>query len=588
MRTPVWHLPIEAHQIIAAEVILVLAALAVSISAGRRRFQKLRRINEAFSRLARQKVLCLVLAGLLPVVFRLAMLPVMPPPQVQVEEEASNLLQADTFASGRLANPPLPFPDHFDTMQVLQRPKYVSIRPPGQGAFLALGQVIFGSPWAGVCLSVALMCVAVCWMLQGWFAPQWALLGGLLLGIRIGVLSFWMNSYWGGAVAAAGAALVLGAYPRLVRTNAFRHVFLMWVGIALVLTTRTFEGGVLLIPVAIAIGIHAFSQGGATPRRVRLLRVAAPGFLLLVLLATWFAYYNWRTTGSATTSTYMLGRQTQNIAPAFMFGKVAPMHHFSNPQMRQRFGGWEMMKYLPMLHPRGWWMLTTWKIQASWSFYIRPLFTLPLLCIPFFACDRRVRLCLAIVGAGVVGALLEVWGPPYYFAPYLPVLMILTIQGLRHLHALRFSGSRPGRLFTKLVPMIALSVFLGLVSLRVCGIHVTGEDVFQWSSYENRMPQRAVVEQLLNEKPGQHLVFVRYTPRHDFLNEWVFNKADLQDAKVVWAREYEPERNQQLAAYFAGRKVWLVKADDPNAAPEPYPGEGASEYSQSRSASVQR
>ena len=457
-------------------------------------------------------------------------------------------------------------------MQVLQHPKYVSIRPPGQGAFLGLGQAVFGSPWAGVCLSVALMCAAICWMLQGWFAPQWALLGGLLVGLRVGVLTFWMNSYWGGAVAATGAALVLGAYPRLIRANAFRYLFLMWLGIVLVLTTRTFEGGMLLIPVAILVAVHVFGKTGTVPRAERLLKVAVPGFVLLLVLAGWFAYYNWRTTGSPTTPPYTLGRQTQNIAPAFMFGKIAPMHHFTNPQMKQRYAGWEMTLYLPMLHPYGWRVLNTWKLEAFWAFYIRPLFTLPLLVIPFVARNRRVRLCLAIVAAGFTAALIEVWGPPYYFAPYLPVVMMLTIEGFRYLHAWRVAGGRPARLLTELVPVIAGVVFVGLVGCRVDGLHVAGEDVFQWSSYENRMPERAIVEQMLNAKEGKHLVFVRYARFHDCVREWVFNRADLQGAKVVWAREYEAGRNQELAAYFADRRVWLVKADEPNAVPEPYPG----------------
>jgi len=79
---------------------------------------------------------------------------------------------------------------------------------------MAAGQVVAGHPFWGVWFSLGLMCVSVCWMLQGRMSAGWVLLGGLLCVFRLAVFSYWVNGYLGGAVAASGGALVLGAPKR--------------------------------------------------------------------------------------------------------------------------------------------------------------------------------------------------------------------------------------------------------------------------------------------------------------------------------------------------------------------------------------
>src|SRR5208282_5626001 len=110
------------------------------------------------------------------------------------------------------------------------------------GMVLALGKVLWGNPFAGVLLTVGLMAAACCWMLQGWFSPGWALLGSFLLILRLGTFSYWANSYWGGPLAAAGGALVLGALPRIKQRHGVGDALLLGLGLAILANTRPYEG----------------------------------------------------------------------------------------------------------------------------------------------------------------------------------------------------------------------------------------------------------------------------------------------------------------------------------------------------------
>ena len=142
--------------------------------------------------------------------------------------------------------------------------------------------------------------------------PSWALLGGMLPVMRFGVLSYWDNSYWGGALAATGGALVLGALPRIMRHQRVRDALLLAMGIAMLANTRPYEGMMLTIVVSMRLAIWVVRNKPEIGAVVR--RVAIPALLVLVASGSGTAYYFWRVTGHALTMPQQVNRDTYAIA----------------------------------------------------------------------------------------------------------------------------------------------------------------------------------------------------------------------------------------------------------------------------------
>jgi hypothetical protein len=95
-----------------------------------------------------------------------------------------------------------------------------------------------------------------------------------------------------------------------------------------------------------------------------------------------------------------------------------------------------------------------------------------------------------------------------------------------------------------------------LVARRQC-------DPLYWTCQGD--PSRAVIQTKLEHTPGKHLIMVRYEPdNHNIHDEWVYNGAEIDNAKVLWARELDEKQNNALLAYFKDRHIWLVEPDSDN------------------------
>jgi hypothetical protein len=502
-----------------------------------------------------------VAVGLATVFLRVALIPVLGIPEPAWPDEFSYLLAADTFAHGRLTNPSHPMWAHFETFHVIQQPTYMSKYPPAEGVVLAVGERL-GHPWIGQLLVTAVMCSALCWMLQGWVPPPWALLGGVLAVLRLGILSYWMNEYWCASVVALGGALVIGAWPRIKHHRRLRDAFVMGVGLVVLATSRPYEGLVFSAPFAIAMLVWLVG-----PRRpglaTSLARVVLPITLTLSLGAAATGYYNYRVTGDALVMPYQVYEATYGYAPPLLWQKARPEPAYRIEVMRKLYEG-DFREYEGKRTLIGFLEFKGMRFLMAWGFFFGATLSVGLLALPWIIRDRRMRFPLIAGTVFLLGLAGETWYWPHYFAPATGLAFLVAIQGMRYVRFWRWRGRPVGAELVRSLPLIACALIL----VRITGIVAHGPIEPVWPRGD--LARAALLRELQNT-PGEHLVLMHYGPGHAPDREWVYNAADIGHAKVVWARDMGEKDNRELLRYFQNRQIWRVDPDESPIRLEPVP-----------------
>lgn len=434
-----------------------------------------------------------------------------------VHDEFAYLLSADTFAQGRLTNPPHPLAVHFETFHVLQHPTYQAKYPPGQGLVLALGQVL-GHPVVGVWLSWSLALAAIAWMLAAIVPAAWAALGTLLLLTNPYLFLTWGETYWGGAVAAAGGALFLGGLLHLRHRLALIDGLALGAGLFVLGNSRPFEG---VVTIALALGLlvvlvrrRTLAGEGAALTRLVLVPLGAG----LALLVAWTLVYDQALTGNPFTIPYF--NYHPELSPHLDIRSYtgSPQRSFAGKSLR----------------------------------LVDALLGLPLaLAFPFVLRRRRdpfVVLSALISYVVVVLVLASSRGWPHYVAPVTGLIAFLSVVSLRGLWQWKPRHRPVGRVAVGLVLLAHLALF----AYHVGGRMLQGP-LASWAHDREQMIAS------LEARGGKHLVLVRYGPERERNKEWIYNAADIDGSSVVWARDLGVEGNRELFAYYPDRTRWLIE-----------------------------
>jgi len=496
-----------------------------------------------------------------PILLRLALVPHHPAPAPDLYDEFSHLLEADTLRHFRLANPPHALPQFFETFFVLQRPTYASIYPPGQGLILAIGWTLFGHPWAGVLLATAAFCGLCYWMLRGWVSPRWAMAGGLLAVIEFGPLNRWMNEYWGGEWIAASGCLVFGALPRLRAAPRRRDALLLGLGLAMHLITRPYESIFLFLAVAMFWAPWRREEMRAALRFLP--HAAAPVLLAVALLGV----QNKQVTGSWTTMPEALSQYQYGVPAALTFQAKAEPHV---PLTDQQAMDYRMQRSFLGERPEtlGTYLLRLeYRVRYCRFFFLAPLY---LALAAFLAALREARyrwvaltLALFALGTNFFPAF-----QLHYVAAATCLFVLISVVGLERI-------ARKWPEAARLVALVCAAQFIfwyGLHALfDTADWSVAVRRYETWDSINHTDPERRIfVNRQLDRMPGKLLVFVRYSPRHIFQDEWVYNRAAIDQARVVWARDLGDQQDRQLLQYYADRTALLLEPDAHPPLLEPY------------------
>ncbi len=316
-----------------------------------------------------------------------------------------------------------------------------------------------------------------------------------------------------------------------------------------------------------------FSNNRPTPGT--LFRLSAFPIALIVAAAAWQGYYDYRAFGNPLTLPYSINRAQYAMAPYFVWQSPRPEPMYRHAAMRNFYHVGELDFFSSVHSASGFLPFTLKKIYLAFQFYAGLVLCVPLIMLRRVFLDRRVRFLVVCVLVLSAGMFIQIFLLPHYLAPFAAAFYVIGLQCMRHLRLWKPEGKPVGLALTRgmmllMVLLVGMRIYAGPLHLSPGEWPASGWN-FVWYGPAHFGTERARVAEDFEQLPGQQLAIVRYTKFHQPFDEWVYNSADIDSSKVIWAREMDAANNRELIDYYPNRKVWLVEPDSVPAKVSPYP-----------------
>ncbi len=256
-------------------------------------------------------------------------------------------------------------------------------------------------------------------------------------------------------------------------------------------------------------------------------------------------YYNYRVTGNALLMPYSVYfREYRFVSPWLLARDSSPpvyRHSDLENTWRAQELGYRAKRSSVAANLRD--------FREAISFFLSPLYVFPIAIAIMLSRSRQFWIVAFMFCCSASSLLIETFKAPHYIAGSVGVLPLLVLYGLRWLRVISREYG----------PLLVLTL-VALFCLQGNGLG--GATHWDRNPVGFRSPRLIAAKGVMKE-PGNHLIIVRHSKGWiENSDECVFNGADIDSEKIIFARDMGEQRNRELIDYYRGtRMVWLYEPE---------------------------